>query len=461
MINGQTSFWLHQLGANRPTRAALPGDRDVDVAIVGAGFTGLWTAYWLTLARPGLNVAIVESRHVGYGASGRNGGWLSGKMVGLRSKLAAGPRGREAVLDLQSACFEAIDEVLAVMADNGHDVDAVKGGYLQVARTPAELARLHEAHDTDLSWGLTEADSGFVDHRELAGRVHVEGALGGLYSPHSARLNPAKLVAALASIVETAGVVIYEDTPATSIASGAVQTARGQLRASIVLRATEGYTASLPGGWRELLPVNSSMVATEPLSDTDWKLIGWDGHEGLSSASHRYFYAQRTADNRIALGGRGLPYRFGSRLDRDGKLDRWTISQLKSIVTSLFPGCPDIEFAHAWCGLLGVPRDWSPSVQFEPASGLGVAGGYVGQGVTASYLAARTLADLVVGEDSRFTNLPWTQRKWPRWEPEPLRFAGAYGVYGLYNVADTIENRRRAPATSSLAKLADSVSGRR
>ncbi|MGH3661771.1 MAG: NAD(P)/FAD-dependent oxidoreductase [Micromonosporaceae bacterium] len=479
MRNGCTSHWLHQLGVAGASRTPLPGDRDVDVAIVGGGFTGLWTAYWLTQNRPDLSVAVLESRHVGYGASGRNGGWLSGKMVGLRRPLAAGPRGKDGVVDLQRACFEAIDEVLALMRRHGHDVDAVRGGYLQVARTPAELRRVHRAVAADREWGLTEADVRMLDAEQLRERVRVRGALGAQFSPHNATLNPAKLVTALAAIVEAAGVAIYEGTRASAISPGEVATDRGRVRADVVLRATEGYTPGLPRGARELLPMNSSMIATEPIPEERWEALGWQGREGLSGASHRYFYAQRTADNRIALGGRGLPYRFGSRVDRDGQLDPWTIRQLRGILEDVFGlrisggasgpgssngaakgGSDSVRIDHAWCGVLGVPRDWTPSVRYDPGARIGAAGGYVGQGVTAAYVAGRTLADLVTGEDSRFSQLPWANRRWRAWEPEPLRFLGAYTMYGLYQAADGIENRRRAEATSVLARLADTISGR-
>ena len=458
-VNGETSFWLHDT-VQRIPRPPLPGDREYDVAIVGGGFTGLWTAYWLTQVAPDARVVVLEAEHVGYGASGRNGGWLSGKTVGLRRQLARGPRGREGVVDLQRACFEAVPEVLELVDKHGYDVDAAEGGYLQVARAPAELTRIRSAVRSDREWGLTEDDVRLIDADDLKARVNVHGALGATFSPHSACLNPAKLVLALASIVEDAGVVIHESTPVTELAPGCVTTTRGRVTAPVSLRATEGYTSTLPGGWAEMLPMNSSMIVTDPLSEDDLSTIGWAGREGLSGASHRYFYSQRTADNRIALGGRGLPYRYGSRLDSNGHLDPWTVKQLRRVLRELFPDIADLPLQQAWCGPLGVPRDWSPSVRFDRTTGLGQAGGYVGQGVAAAYVAGRSLAELVAGHDTRHTNLPWVNRSSRRWEPEPLRFLGAYSMYGLYQVADVIERRRLPVRTSAFARLADKVSGR-
>ncbi|MGW3570854.1 NAD(P)/FAD-dependent oxidoreductase [Streptomyces sp. NPDC000941] len=460
MINGQISFWMQDTATPaRPERPPLDGDTTVDVCVVGAGYTGLWTAYWLRQALPDASILVVEARHAGYGASGRNGGWLSGKMIGLTRHMAEGPGGRQAVLELRRAAVAALDEILDIMSDHDADVDAAHGGYLTIGRTPSELARLRATVAAERDWGMTEDDVRLLSAAETADRISISGALGALYSPHNVRLHPGKLVTGLASAVEAAGVRIAERTPALDIRPGQVRTAHGTVTARHILRATEGYTAQLPGRRRDMLPMNSSMVITEPLSEADWKTIGWSGGEALSGAQHTYFYAQRTADNRIALGGRGLPYRFGSRLDRDGRLDSWTIGQLHGVMRGLWPDVP-FELAHAWCGSLGVPRDWSPSVVWDQATGLGHAGGYVGQGVTASYLAGRTLADLVAGKNTRYTRLPWSGRTSPRWEPEPLRWLGSYAMYGLYRIADLSEGSTRHERTSTFARLADAITGR-
>ncbi len=459
MRNGDTSFWLHRLGASA-TRGPLPGDRETDVAIVGAGLTGLWTAYWVAQGCPGSKVTVLEARHVGFGASGRNAGWLSGKMVGLRQKLVGGEQGRPGVLALQRICIDAIDEILTLLRRHGHDVDAAAGGYLQVARTPAELDRIRRVVCSEHAWGLTHDDVRVIDRRDLDERLNVHEGMGALYSPHNACLNPAKLVTAVASIAEDAGVVIYENTAVERIGPGKVITSRGSVRADVIIRATEAFTARLPGHRRDLLPMRSSMIVTEPIPHSAWTEIGWDAREGLSGASHRYYYAQRTIDDRIALGGRGWPYRYGSRVDRNGELDPCTVRQLHETLLSLFPSLGDIRIEHAWCGVLGVPRDWTPSVNFDQHTRLGTAGGYVGQGLTASFVAARTLVDLVCGQESRYTRLPWTNRTSPDWEPEPVRFTGAYAVHGLYQMADIIENRFPMQRTSRLAHMADRISGR-
>jgi glycine/D-amino acid oxidase-like deaminating enzyme len=231
------------------------------------------------------------------------------------------------------------------------------------------------------------------------------------------------------------------------------------VRAPVILRCTEGFTASMPAQRRTLLPMNSSMIITGPLSDAAWKSIGWDGFETLCDEEHAYVYAQRTRDGRIALGGRGVPYRFGSGLDHRGQTAPSTIAQLGRVLRRMFPAAAEAGIEHAWSGVLGVPRDWCATVIMDPRTGMGWAGGYSGHGVAAANLAGRTLADLVRGVPSPLTTLPWVGHRSPRWEPEPARWAGVHGLYALYRAADRLESARRSPRTSLLARAADLISG--
>jgi len=239
------------------------------------------------------------------------------------------------------------------------------------------------------------------------------------------------------------------------------------VRAGAVLRCTEGYTATLAGLRRALLPMNSHMVVTEPLEAAVWREIGWDGCETLADEAHAYMYAQRTADGRIALGGRGVPYRFGSATDHLGMTDSSTVGALRHILYRMFPAADGARIDHAWCGVLGVPRDWCATVTYQPESGLGWAGGYTGTGVAAANLAGRTLADLVAGESSPLTALPWVGHRSRTWEPEPARWAGVHGLYALYRVSDRLESTTadepaRAPRVrlgQALGRVGDLISG--
>ncbi|HEY0718162.1 MAG TPA: FAD-dependent oxidoreductase, partial [Streptosporangiaceae bacterium] len=447
-------------------RPSLPGPLTADVCIVGGGFTGLWTAYYLKRAAPALRVVVLEAAFAGFGASGRNGGWLTSALPGSRDRYARGPGGRDAVLDLQRQLRETVDEVARVCAAEDIDADLVKGGELAVATTPAQLGRLREELLADREWGLGEREMRFLGAAELAARVRIDGALGALYSPDCARVQPAKLVTGLAGAVERAGVEIYEATPVTRIVprrAGAEGGARactvfGDVAARYVLRATEGFTAQLPGQRRTLLPMNSSMIVTEPLGEAAWREIGWEGQEAIGDSAHVYMYAQRTADGRIAIGGRGIPYRFGSALDHRGATQPGTIDTLGRILRRLFPAAGQARIDHAWCGVLGVPRDWCATVDLDPSSGLGSAGGYTGHGVAASCLAGHTLADLVVGGPTPRTALPWVGHRVRAWEPEPLRWTGVHGLYALYRAADQAEDHG-SPRTSPLARIGDRISG--
>jgi glycine/D-amino acid oxidase-like deaminating enzyme len=439
--NGGVSFWWQQVGLPTPTDR-LDGDVTCDVAIVGAGLTGLWTAYYLHAADPSLDIRLVEAEFAGFGASGRNGGWLSSELPGSPRAYAAaaGAAGLEA---MRAAVRGSVHEVIAVAGREGIDADIRLSGVLHVARSQAQAERL----------------DGELSATQVAGRIRIAGAVSGHLDPDCARVHPAKLVGGVARAVRERGVRIHEGTRAVRIDPGAVVTDRGTVRAPVVLRCLEGFTAGLAGHRREWLPMNSAIIATAPLTDAQWAEIGWAGEELLGDEAHAYCYAQRTADGRIAMGGRGIPYRFGSRTDVDGRTQDWTVESLRSTLTSLFPSLAGIAIDHAWCGVLGVPRDWSASVSFDPATGLGHAGGYVGSGLTATNLAGRTLRDLVLGKDTDLTALPWTDHVVRRWEPEPLRWAGVHALYRLYRAADRREDAGLG-RTSRIARIANVVAGR-
>jgi glycine/D-amino acid oxidase-like deaminating enzyme len=454
-------FWQADLGPP-PQRPALEDQVDADVCIVGGGYTGLWTAWTLAESDPRLRITVLEAQYAGFGASGRNGGWLSGLLPGDRDRLARSGGGRSAVIALQRHLIDAVGEVMKICAAESIDADAHHGGTMAVAINRPQLARLRAELAEDREWGLGPDDEWELAAAEVLDRISVAGATGGVYSPHCARIQPAKLVRGLADAASRRGVRIYEQTPAVSLSPGLVVTAHGLVRAPWVVRATEGYTAALPGLHRQLLPMNSSIVVTDPVPAGSWDRLGWAGAETLRDAAHVYVYAQRTADGRIAIGGRGVPYRFGSRVDPDGRIPPATAAQLQTTLRRLLPDAGNIGIAMGWSGVLGVARDWCPTVSVTRAGAGGTAwaGGYVGDGVTTSYLAGRTLSDLILGRDTPLTALAWVGHRARRWEPEPLRWVGVRGVYAAYRAADRAEERRRDRAGAWWARIADAVSGR-
>ncbi|MEV5069245.1 FAD-dependent oxidoreductase [Microbacterium sp. LMI12-1-1.1] len=455
--NGDVSWWWRDLGGLPTPRPPLPGDLAADVAIVGAGYTGLWTAYYLKRAQPDLRVVVLEQRFAGFGASGRNGGWLTNTVTGGRERYAE-THGREAAIAQQRALNETVDEVITVATREGIDADIVKGGEFGVARTPAQLARLRASAAAEQSWPHTDAE--VWDAEAAASRIRIAGALGAVWHPHCARIHPAKLVRGLAEAIERLGVTIYEQTHVREISAGRAVTDRGTVRATHVLRATEGFTADLRGEHRTWLPMNSSMIVTEPLPADFWRAVGWDGRDTLGDFAHVYTYAQRTADDRIAFGGRGVPYRYGSRVDTDGATQERTIRSLTHLLHDFFPDAAATPIAHAWAGVLGVPRDWAATVVHDRSTGLGWAGGYVGTGVTATNLAGRTLADLVLERDTELTRLPWVGHRAKRWEIEPLRWTAVNAIYTAYRMADRSEASTTSARTAWPAHVADWVAGR-
>ncbi|WP_221936942.1 FAD-binding oxidoreductase [Mycolicibacterium sp. 018/SC-01/001] len=455
LTNGKVSFWWNSIGAS-PPRPPLPGTTQADVCIVGAGYTGLWTAYYLKKAAPHLRIVMLEQRFAGFGASGRNGGWLTNEITGGRGQYVKS-HGRDAVARQQTAMNETVDEVIRVTRDEHIDCDVVKGGEFTVATNAAQQDRLLHAVEEARTWPMTDVE--LLSAAEATARINVVGTTGAMWHPHCARIHPAKLAAGLARVVESLGVEIFEQTRVTEIRPHQAVTEAGTVTAGTVVRATEGFTAQIKGLRRTWLPMNSSLIVTEPLSADVWDDIGWAGYETLGDQAHAYMYAQRTADDRIAIGGRGAPYRYGSGTDVDGATDPKTVGLLRDILIRFFPSTAQAAIEHVWSGVLGVPRDWSATVGLDRASGVAWAGGYVGTGVTSTNLAGRTLRDLILDQPSTLTELPWVNHRVRKWEPEPLRYIAVQALYKAYYAADRAELGGR-PTTSPIATLADRVSGR-
>jgi glycine/D-amino acid oxidase-like deaminating enzyme len=287
--------------------------------------------------------------------------------------------------------------------------------------------------------------------------VAATRVLGALFSPHCAAVQPALLTHGLAAAVERKGVRILEGADVVAIEPGRVRTSRHRVRAEVVLQATEAYGRDLPGQRRELVPVYSLMVATEPLTTAQWEAIGLHERATFNDARREVIYGQRTGDGRLAFGGRGAPYHLGSRIRPGFDVDARVRSRLVATLVDLFPSLADVTITHHWGGPLGIPRDWHPSVRYDPASGLGRAGGYVGDGVGATQLAGRTLADLVLRRDTDLVHLPWVDHHSPRWEPEPFRWLGVNGALRLARWIDRSEERRGR--TPRWARVLDLLTG--
>jgi glycine/D-amino acid oxidase-like deaminating enzyme len=456
LTNGNVSFWYEDVGF--PVRnPSLAESISVDVCIVGGGYTGMWTAYYLKKASPELRVVILEKEFAGYGASGRNGGWLTNSVTGGRDQYIA-THGREAAMSMQTAMNHTVDEVIRVCSHEGIVADIVKGGELNVAFNSAQHTRLLEWGSNEHSWGYEEVQ--VFDRSESLSRISMPDVKSSIWHPHCARIQPAKLAQGLRRLIMELGVELYEDTTVSEILPHKALTPCGTVTAQHLIRATEGFTANLKGVHRQILPMNSSIIVTEQLPDSFWNEIGWNGFETLGDMAHVYFYAQRTADNRIAMGGRGVPYRYGSQTDSNGFTQRSTVKTLTQLTHQHFPRAVPFNFEHVWSGVLGVPRDWSAAVNYVSSTGMGSAGGYVGTGVTATNLAGRTLTDLILGRVTELTELPWVNHQVRNWEIEPLRWIATHGLYAAYGFADSREAKTTSSNTSVVATIANKITGR-
>jgi glycine/D-amino acid oxidase-like deaminating enzyme len=437
-VHQQISFWHSSVPGDLSPRAALPGDTDADVVVVGAGFTGLWTAYYLAKSDPSLRVIVLEREIAGFGASGRNGGWVVGELAAPLSAVAR-TAGTDAAVAMSRAMHATVDEVGAVARAESIDCHYAKGGALTFAINSAQLERLQGLYDTVRKFGFGDEDYRWLSVRETAARINAAGVHGGLSSAHCAVIHPARLARGLADAIERLGVRLYEQTGVERIEHGGVATTHGHVRADVVVRATEAYTAELAGQERALAPVGNYMIATAPLGPDVWAEIGLEGREAFEDGRHLIFYGQRTADDRLAFGGLSVPYHYRSRIDHS-EFERSPVHErLRMTLAELFPVLADVEVTHRWGGVLGVPRDWFPSVGYDRAEGFAWAGGYVGAGVAAANLAGRTLADLIGGRDSELVGLPWVGHRSPDWEDEPARWLGLKGAAGVLALVDRIE----------------------
>lgn len=434
-VAGTAPLWADQLPARTPLEP-LDGDTTADVVIVGGGFTGLWTAYYLLEADTALDVLVVEQETVGFGASGRNGGWCSA-LLPVETSTLAERHGTAATLAMRAAMRDTVVEVGGVVGLEQIDCGFAYGGAVTLARTPPQLERLTAAARDAASWG---DEVHLLDAHEVQEHVRAQGVLGGTWTPDCARVQPAALVRGLLDAVLARGARVAEATRALRVAPRAVVTDQGTVRARHVVRATEAWTPRLPGLRRRLAPVYSLMIATEPLPASVWDEIGLARREVFGDDRHVIVYGQRTTDDRIAFGGRGAPYHVGSAVRPEFDHVAPVFEHLERELVDLFPVLRGTTITHRWGGPLGVPRDWHPSVGLDD-DGIAWAGGYVGDGVATTNLAGRTLADLLTGTDSALTRLPWVGHRSPDWEPEPVRWAGITAARHAASWVDRAEAR--------------------
>jgi len=434
------SYWFDSLAAEPKPRPPLAEDIDVDVAIVGGGFTGLWTAYYLMRADPSCRVALIERELSGFGASGRNGGWCMAMVHGLEDYYAQDPQRGAAMRDAIKA---SVDEVGNVCRSEGIEADYHKGGGLILATNPFQAQRIREGLESQRKIGLTEDDIRWLEPEELAAHIRISSNHGGSLNRNIAAVNPAKLARGVADAAERHGAVIYEQTAALAIEPGRVRTTGGIVRARRIVMALNAYATQLPGCRRNVIPTYEHMIATEPLSERVWKEIGLSERGLFGDASRLFTYAQRTADDRIAIGGRSVAYHFASRIrprfEKRPGVERMLVESLHQTL----PQIGEFSITHRWGGVLALPRDLNSSITVDEENGVAGVRSYAGEGVCPSNLAGRTLCDLTLGRRTPLVELPWVNHRSPRWEPEPLRWLGVRAGLALCASVDRANVRGR------------------
>jgi glycine/D-amino acid oxidase-like deaminating enzyme len=427
----------------RPVDHTPQGTQDsFDVAIVGAGLTGLWTAWYLLQRDPSLRIVILERETIGFGASGRNGGWCSALLPMSLDTIAA-RHGDPAARRMLDAMHDTVLEVGRFVEQHGAPGVFHQGGTITLARNTPQRHRLQEELAELRRFGFEESDYRWLGADQIAEVVTASGAVGALETQHCATVHPLRLTHAVARAVLAAGAEIRQHTSVVAITPGRVSTQHGEVRADVIVRATEGYTPKIEGLRRTLLPIYSLMIATEPLPDSVWNEIGLADRPTFADGRHMIIYGQRTADGRLAFGGRGAPYHFGSAIKPGFDTDDVIRNLLESSLRELFPQIGDAAITHHWGGVLGASRDWTCSVRFDRTAGLASAGGYVGDGVSTTNLSGRTLAALITqGDDpAGLTRLPWVGHRSRKWEPEPIRWIGVNAARAAARRADSVELR--------------------
>lgn len=430
-----------------PSRDPLDGAVQADVVIIGAGYTGLWTAYYLLKSDPSLRVVLLEKNHVGFGASGRNGGWASAIFPISLTKVAE-MYSHSAALNLQAAMNDTVDEIGRVLALEGIDADYAKQGFLSLARSAPQLARAHATVEASTRFGLPNQWQ-VLDGTQASTKVGAQDILGGLYTEHCALIHPGKLVRGLAQLVEKMGAKIYENSEVTHSSLGSVRTEHGSVAAEFTVRATEAFTSQQPGYSRFVIPLYSLMLATEPLPRDLIRKLNLDHRMAFNDMRHMRVYGQITAEGRLAFGGRGAPYHWGSRMSDDSDLVNKIHSKIHETLIDFFPDLADTRITHRWGGALGVSRDWCPTVSIDRKNRFAWAGNYVGDGVATSNLAGRILRNLILEKNDEINTLPLVNHTSPSWEHEPLRWLGinsGLAAASLSDIEERITNRQSRTA---------------
>ena len=437
------SLWRNQ--GSITARDCVKAANSFDVAIIGGGFSGLWSAYHLKQLQPSLKIAIFEQKYVGYGASGRNGGWASAEYPTSNSRLIK-EHGVQTYNNLRKSLIESIDEIGQIAKSNAWQIEYAKGGALVFATNKAQLTRISSEIDDEHK---------FLTKDQASELLNVANIKGGIYTPHCAALNPFNLTQSLAKYLESNGVKIFEESKVEEISDKALLVNGHRIGCQISIRATEAFTARK---WiaNQQIPIYSLIIATERLPSEILTQIRNSQRATFQEACNLVTYAQITGDNRLAIGGRGSRYKLFSHLSERSETDVRMHSALEKRAVKWFPQLQSVNFEYRWGGPVALTRRWQSYLNYNPITGQAAIGGYVGDGVTLSYLVAKTLAQIIDGQKT--PDLPFVNQRIGRWEPEPIRYLAVNAGFKATVVADFEERITGRP--SLIAAVVDPLINR-
>ncbi len=433
------SFWLAQYGPYTPN-PALSGQVEADVAIVGGGYTGLSTAFNLRQDEPGLRVVVLESHVVGYGASGRNGGFNM-TLFGLEPAVTKALFGQIRTVEAHRYMERAVDYVRDLVQRHGLRSDYEHPGFLRAATTPGFVRRIQ--HDLEIltQMGITGIE--WWEPERVRQEVDSPLFLGAWWEPRCGLLDPAKHVRELKRLAVESGATVFEETPVTALERPdrfVLHTPAGRVIADQVVLATNAWSHLFPQLRRKQIPAFTHMVVTEPLRPQQLEAIGWKNRQGIEDARNFVHYFRLTADNRIAMGGSDVSIAVGADMERD--LNPRVFADLERDVVRLFPGLKGIRFDSRWGGPVSVPVDMAPAIGFLGDRRAIYSLGCVGHGVSLAQLNGRTIADLLLGKDTDLTRVWFVGRRTIPWPPEPLRFVASQAIRGYMRAEDAWYERR-------------------
>ena len=429
-------FWLDRPDAPAP-REPLRGDAACDLAVIGGGFSGLWTALLAKEANPGRSVVLIEGNRIGWAASGRNGGFCEASLT------HGADNGRERFPaefgTLQRLGAENLDAIEAAIGKYGIDCDFERAGAITVATEDYQVESLRAA---------AAADGGtFLDAAAVRAQVDSPTYLAGLWDKEgSAGVHPARLAWGLAAAGERIGVRIAERTPATGLASDAdgvtVRTRDGILRAGRVALGTNAFPPLVRWLRSYVVPVYDYVLVTEPLSPAQLAAVGWQNRQGFGDSGNQFHYYRLTPDNRILWGGYDAIYHFGGDVRRAYDQRPATFVTLASHFFATFPQLEGIGFSHRWGGAIDTCSRFCAFFGTAHHGRVAYALGYTGLGVGATRFGARVMLDLLSGQRTELTQLKMVRSRPLPFPPEPLAYLGVQATRWSLARADRRSGRR-------------------